>query len=128
MQGGVLTERCYGCGRCFPICPYDKISKCSCYVACVPFLLSFSVVHRNSHPFHNRKQVWHSLLASFSCCCYHYFGSCSTWTKIVKIDLDVVTYIRDANATAELIKRDDVDALEIHTSARYSFFYLTHGN
>ncbi|GMN55163.1 hypothetical protein TIFTF001_024287 [Ficus carica] len=55
-EGGVLTERCYGCGRCFPICPYDKIN--------------------------------------------------------------VVTYIRDANATAELIKRDDVDALEIHTSAR----------
>ena len=42
----------------------------------------------------------------------------------MKIDLDVVTYIRDANATAELIKRDDVDALEIHTSARYSFFIL----
>jgi ferredoxin len=26
MQGGVITERCYGCGRCFPVCPYDKIS------------------------------------------------------------------------------------------------------
>ncbi|XP_009414383.1 uncharacterized protein LOC103995511 isoform X2 [Musa acuminata AAA Group] len=25
LQGGVITERCYGCGRCFPICPYDKI-------------------------------------------------------------------------------------------------------
>ncbi|RRT67680.1 hypothetical protein B296_00026092 [Ensete ventricosum] len=25
-KGGVITERCYGCGRCFPICPYDKIS------------------------------------------------------------------------------------------------------
>ncbi|XP_024983573.1 uncharacterized protein LOC112519600 isoform X2 [Cynara cardunculus var. scolymus] len=22
---GVITERCYGCGRCFPVCPYDKI-------------------------------------------------------------------------------------------------------
>ncbi|XP_024022290.1 uncharacterized protein LOC21387695 isoform X1 [Morus notabilis] len=55
-KGGVLTERCYGCGRCFPICPYDKIN--------------------------------------------------------------VVTYIRDINSTAELIKRGDVDALEIHTSAR----------
>ncbi|KAF3456359.1 hypothetical protein FNV43_RR01009 [Rhamnella rubrinervis] len=55
-KGGVLTERCYGCGRCFPVCPYDKIR--------------------------------------------------------------VVTYIRDATATAELIKRDDVDALEIHTSGR----------
>ena len=35
MQGGVLTERCYGCGRCFPVCPYDKISNC--YAASVPF-------------------------------------------------------------------------------------------
>ncbi|KAM6545022.1 hypothetical protein CsatB_025758 [Cannabis sativa] len=55
-KGGVLTERCYGCGRCIPVCPYDKISA--------------------------------------------------------------VTYIRDVAATAELIKRDDVDALEIHTSGR----------
>lgn len=27
MQGGVINERCYGCGRCFPICPYDNISE-----------------------------------------------------------------------------------------------------
>ncbi|KAK2997314.1 hypothetical protein RJ639_024778 [Escallonia herrerae] len=26
LKRGVLTERCYGCGRCFPVCPYDKIS------------------------------------------------------------------------------------------------------
>ncbi|CAI0626583.1 unnamed protein product [Linum tenue] len=25
-HSGVITERCYGCGRCFPVCPYDKIS------------------------------------------------------------------------------------------------------
>ncbi|KAL5541974.1 hypothetical protein UlMin_009684 [Ulmus minor] len=57
-KAGVLTERCYGCGRCFPVCPYDKISP--------------------------------------------------------------VTYIRDVTATAELIKREDVDALEIHTSGRHT--------
>lgn len=28
VQEGVITERCYGCGRCFPVCPYDKISGC----------------------------------------------------------------------------------------------------
>ncbi|XP_015883166.1 uncharacterized protein LOC107418974 isoform X1 [Ziziphus jujuba] len=55
-KAGVLTERCYGCGRCLPVCPYDKISA--------------------------------------------------------------VTYIRDAIATAELIKRDGIDAIEIHTSGR----------
>ncbi|KAK1591791.1 hypothetical protein Q3G72_013737 [Acer saccharum] len=55
-KGGVITERCYGCGRCFPVCPYDKIRE--------------------------------------------------------------VTYVRDATATAELLKRNDVDAIEIHTSGR----------
>ncbi|GKV45021.1 hypothetical protein SLEP1_g52152 [Rubroshorea leprosula] len=55
-KSGVITERCYGCGRCFPVCPYDKIG--------------------------------------------------------------MVTYVRDTAATAELLRRDDVDAVEIHTSAR----------
>ncbi|CAK8531559.1 unnamed protein product [Lathyrus sativus] len=57
-RGGVITERCYGCGRCLPICPYDKIRD--------------------------------------------------------------VTYVRDAFTTANLIKRNDVDAIEIHTSGRQS--------
>ncbi|XLT02329.1 hypothetical protein HN51_051680, partial [Arachis hypogaea] len=25
LMDGVITERCYGCGRCLPVCPYDKI-------------------------------------------------------------------------------------------------------
>ncbi|CAI9118969.1 OLC1v1020616C1 [Oldenlandia corymbosa var. corymbosa] len=58
LQGGVQAERCYGCGRCIPICPFDKIS--------------------------------------------------------------VNTYIRDVNTTAELLKRPDVDAIEIHTNGRYA--------
>lgn len=33
----------------------------------------------------------------------------------------MVTYVRDTAATAELLRRDDVDAVEIHTSARYVF-------
>ncbi|XP_004295079.1 PREDICTED: uncharacterized protein LOC101307188 [Fragaria vesca subsp. vesca] len=56
VKAGVLTERCYGCGRCLPVCPYDKIS--------------------------------------------------------------VSTYIRDTAATSELLKRNDVHAIEIHTSGR----------
>ncbi|KAF8401311.1 hypothetical protein HHK36_012244 [Tetracentron sinense] len=56
LKDGVITERCYGCGRCFPVCPYDKIRA--------------------------------------------------------------VTYVRDAVATSQLLKRNDVDALEIHTSGR----------
>jgi len=27
IQGGVINERCYGCGRCVPVCPYDNISQ-----------------------------------------------------------------------------------------------------
>lgn len=61
LQRGVLTERCYGCGRCFPVCPYDKIME--------------------------------------------------------------ITYIRDAAATSELLKRSDVDAVEIHTSGRHLSFF-----
>ncbi|KAJ3672100.1 hypothetical protein LUZ60_006821 [Juncus effusus] len=55
-EGGVMTERCYGCGRCLNICPFDRISA--------------------------------------------------------------ITYVRDPIITCNLLKRDDVDALEIHTSGR----------
>ncbi|KAF6143364.1 hypothetical protein GIB67_001308 [Kingdonia uniflora] len=58
LEGGVIIDRCYGCGRCLPVCPYDNIR--------------------------------------------------------------VITYVRDATATSELLKRNDVDALEIHTSGRQS--------
>lgn len=58
LQGGVITERCYGCGRCFPVCPYDKIRS--------------------------------------------------------------MTYVRDATTTVGLLRREDVDAVEIHTSGRQS--------
>ncbi|KHN14689.1 hypothetical protein D0Y65_040875 [Glycine soja] len=54
LKDGVITESCYGCGRCLPVCPYNKIRE--------------------------------------------------------------VTYARDAITTAALIKRNCVDAMEIHTS------------
>ncbi|KAL7178298.1 hypothetical protein ACSBR2_031447 [Camellia fascicularis] len=61
LKGGVITERCYGCGRCFPVCPYDRIRA--------------------------------------------------------------ITYVRDASATAELLGRDDVDAVEIHTNGRQTMLF-----
>ncbi|XP_028060880.1 uncharacterized protein LOC114264463 isoform X1 [Camellia sinensis] len=61
LKGGVITERCYGCGRCFPVCPYDKIRA--------------------------------------------------------------ITYVRDASATAELLRREDVDAVEIHTNGRQTLLF-----
>ncbi|KAG5011719.1 hypothetical protein JHK86_023980 [Glycine max] len=66
LKDGVITERCYGCGRCLPVCPYDKIS---------------GIFSRE------------------------------------------VTYVRDAITTADLIKRNDVDAMEIHTSGRQSTLF-----
>ncbi|KAF8725950.1 hypothetical protein HU200_020526 [Digitaria exilis] len=56
LKGGVLTERCYGCGRCLPVCPYDKIRA--------------------------------------------------------------VSYVRDPTTTSKLLKRNDVDAIEIHTTGK----------
>ncbi|KAG9439255.1 hypothetical protein H6P81_019420 [Aristolochia fimbriata] len=55
-KSGVITERCYGYGRCLHSCPYDKISA--------------------------------------------------------------ITYVRDAASTLQLLRRDDVDDIEIHTNAR----------
>ncbi|GLJ30808.1 hypothetical protein SUGI_0611330 [Cryptomeria japonica] len=26
-KAGVISERCYGCGRCLPVCPYGKIRE-----------------------------------------------------------------------------------------------------
>ncbi|XBJ23119.1 hypothetical protein VPH35_001366 [Triticum aestivum] len=56
LEGGVIMERCYGCGRCLSVCPYDRISAMS--------------------------------------------------------------YVRDPATTAELLKRSDVDAIEIHTTGK----------
>ncbi|KAL6607800.1 hypothetical protein ACP70R_040863 [Stipagrostis hirtigluma subsp. patula] len=63
LEGGVITERCYGCGRCLPVCPYDKIRA--------------------------------------------------------------VSYVRDPTTTAELLKRDDVDAIEIHTTGKGTEMFNT---
>ncbi|XP_037456345.1 uncharacterized protein LOC119327288 isoform X1 [Triticum dicoccoides] len=56
LEDGVIMERCYGCGRCLSVCPYDRISAMS--------------------------------------------------------------YVRDPATTAELLKRSDVDAIEIHTTGK----------
>ncbi|XP_020165547.1 uncharacterized protein [Aegilops tauschii subsp. strangulata] len=56
LEGGVIMERCYGCGRCLSVCPYDRIRA--------------------------------------------------------------MPYVRDPATTAELLKRSDVDAIEIHTTGK----------
>ncbi|KAF0926454.1 hypothetical protein E2562_025299 [Oryza meyeriana var. granulata] len=63
LEGGVITERCYGCGRCLSVCPYDRIRAMS--------------------------------------------------------------YVRDPTMTAELLKRNDVDAIEIHTTGKGTDMFNT---
>ncbi|XP_040380136.1 uncharacterized protein LOC102719676 isoform X2 [Oryza brachyantha] len=63
LEGGVITERCYGCGRCLSVCPYDRIRA--------------------------------------------------------------MPYVRDPTMTAELLKRSDVDAIEIHTTGKETDMFNT---
>ncbi|CAM6007198.1 unnamed protein product [Sphagnum balticum] len=56
-SGGVITERCYGCGRCLPVCPLGLIRA--------------------------------------------------------------RTYVRDLKTVAELLRSNNVDAIEIHTGSGY---------
>uniref|UniRef100_A0ACD5TKU4 Uncharacterized protein n=1 Tax=Avena sativa TaxID=4498 RepID=A0ACD5TKU4_AVESA len=63
LEGGVIMQRCYGCGRCLSVCPYDRIRAMS--------------------------------------------------------------YVRDPATTAELLKRSDVDAIEIHTTGKGTDMFNT---
>lgn len=82
MQDGVITERCYGCGRCFPVCPYDKISGNFSYSIRDSKFLTFSqlfissVFTDNCHDFYSTFNIIH--LSNWSrrgniCkrCCYN---------------------------------------------------------
>ncbi|KAL8205054.1 hypothetical protein R6Q57_010677 [Mikania cordata] len=65
---GVITERCYGCGRCFPVCPFDKIKAIS-YVrdaAATSKLLERDDVdaleiHTNGRQTESFKELWNGL-------------------------------------------------------------------
>ncbi|CAN6467961.1 unnamed protein product [Victoria cruziana] len=66
-KGGVITERCYGCGRCLPVCPYDKI-RANNYVrsaAAVTQLLRDNVdaleVHTSARNVNLFKEFWSNL-------------------------------------------------------------------
>ncbi|GFZ21729.1 hypothetical protein Acr_29g0008910 [Actinidia rufa] len=82
LKGGVITERCYGCGRCLPVCPL-----------CLDHGFVEGLLEEE------RKDKGKDGEES------NYF-------------LGAITYIRDVSSTAELLRRDDVNAVEIHTSGR----------
>ncbi|KAL9275240.1 Light dependent period A-like protein [Drosera capensis] len=73
-RGGVITERCYGCGRCFPVCPYDKI-RVTTYVrdarTTADLLMGNDVdaieIHTNGRQFDSFKGLWTDLGGSHGC-------------------------------------------------------------
>ncbi|MEM1392043.1 MAG: LdpA C-terminal domain-containing domain [Cyanobacteria bacterium P01_H01_bin.150] len=65
---GVLSEKCYGCGRCLPICPYAKIETVS-YVtangAIAPLILKSGVdaveIHTSVGRLAEFKKLWQAI-------------------------------------------------------------------
>nr|XP_043610420.1 uncharacterized protein LOC122582124 isoform X2 [Erigeron canadensis] len=70
-QPGVITERCYGCGRCLQVCPYDKI-KATSYArdaAATSILLERDDVdaleiHTNGRQTDSFEELWNGLRES----------------------------------------------------------------
>ncbi len=65
---GVLSQKCYGCGRCIPICPYDIIytkSYVSTPGAIAPLILSTGVdaveIHTNVGRLSEFKRLWQAI-------------------------------------------------------------------
>ncbi|NJS16734.1 MAG: 4Fe-4S ferredoxin, partial [Nostocaceae cyanobacterium CSU_2_110] len=66
---GVLSDKCYGCGRCLPICPYDRIDEVS-YVtsteAIAPLILKSGVdaveIHTTVGHLAEFKKLWQTIL------------------------------------------------------------------
>ncbi|MUG94436.1 4Fe-4S ferredoxin [Scytonema sp. UIC 10036] len=65
---GVLSQKCYGCGRCIPICPYDIIytkSYVSTPGAIAPLILSTGVdaveIHTNVGRLAEFKRLWQAI-------------------------------------------------------------------
>ncbi|AFY34624.1 circadian clock protein LdpA [Calothrix sp. PCC 7507] len=65
---GVISQKCYGCGRCIPICPYDKIytsSYMSTPGAIAPLVMSTGVdaieIHTQVGRLAEFQQLWQAI-------------------------------------------------------------------
>ncbi|MEL6501912.1 MAG: LdpA C-terminal domain-containing domain [Cyanobacteria bacterium J06623_1] len=65
---GVLSEKCYGCGRCLPVCPYDKIEAVSYATdngAIAPLILKSGVdaveIHTTVGRLAEFKRLWQTI-------------------------------------------------------------------
>jgi Fe-S-cluster-containing hydrogenase component 2 len=68
-SSGVLSQKCYGCGRCIPVCPYDIIytkSYVSTPGAIAPLILSTGVeaveIHTSVGRLAEFKRLWQKIL------------------------------------------------------------------
>ncbi|MBE9212051.1 4Fe-4S ferredoxin [Plectonema cf. radiosum LEGE 06105] len=66
---GVLSDKCYGCGRCLPICPYDRIEAVSYTTsvgAIAPLILKSGVdaveIHTTVGHLAEFKKLWQTIL------------------------------------------------------------------
>jgi Fe-S-cluster-containing hydrogenase component 2 len=65
---GVISQKCYGCGRCIPVCPYDIIytrSYVSTPVAIAPLILSgvdAVEIHTNVGRLTEFQRLWNAIL------------------------------------------------------------------
>lgn len=67
-NAGVLSEKCYGCGRCLPVCPYDKIEAVSYATdngAIAPLILKSGVdaveIHTTVGRLAEFKRLWQTI-------------------------------------------------------------------
>ncbi|MEO1430099.1 MAG: LdpA C-terminal domain-containing domain [Cyanobacteria bacterium J06633_8] len=65
---GVLSDKCYGCGRCVPVCPYDKIGSVSYATAngaIAPLILKSGVdaveIHTTVGRLAEFKKLWQTI-------------------------------------------------------------------
>ncbi|ARV58444.1 4Fe-4S ferredoxin [Nostocales cyanobacterium HT-58-2] len=66
---GIISQKCYGCGRCIPVCPYNIIytkSYVSTPGAIAPLILSSGVdaieIHTSIGRLAEFQRLWHSIL------------------------------------------------------------------
>ena len=67
-KAGVLSEKCYGCGRCLPVCPYDNIEAVSYATdngAIAPLILKSGVdaveIHTTVGRLAEFKRLWQTI-------------------------------------------------------------------